>query len=98
MLAVQNLVVFMVVLGSSMYAAWVLIPSVWRRAIAARLLRLLTFPSPAWLRTALQQAAAAGSGCDCSGCDKAVGAKPVVRTVPTEAPVQVIRFHPPRKA
>lgn len=94
MVAVQNLVVFMVVLGSSVYAAWVLMPSAWRRVLATRLLRL---PNPAWLRTTLQQAAAPGAGCDCSGCDKAVGRRPAARTVPTEATVQVVRFHPPRK-
>lgn len=98
MLALQNLVVLLVVLGSSMYAAWALMPSVWRRAVATHLLRLLTFRSPAWLRTTLQQTAAAGSGCGgCGGCDKTVGPTPTARTAPAQASVQVVRFHPQRK-
>lgn len=96
MMALQNLVVWMVVLGSSMYAVWTLMPSAWRRVIASRLLHL---PSPAWLRTTLQRSATAGAGCGgCGGCDKAVGAKPATRAAPTEALVQVVQFHPPRKA
>lgn len=95
MMALQNLVVWMVVLASSIYAVWTLMPSALRRVVATRLLRV---PSPAWLRTTLQESATAGSGCgDCSGCDKAVGAKPATRTAPTGAPVQVVQFHPRRK-
>lgn len=96
MVALQNMVVLMVVLGSSVYAVWALTPGAWRRVIASRLLRL---PSPGWLRTTLQESATAGSGCGgCGGCDKAVGPKQAARTTPTEAPVQVVQFHPPRKA
>lgn len=83
----QYLVVFALVLGCSLYALWTIMPAVWSRALASRLLRL---PQPAWLHTTLQKAATAGSGCDCSGCDKVAGpARPT--------PAQVIRFHPKPK-
>lgn len=95
MMALQNLVVWMVVLASSIYAVWALMPSALRRVVAKRLLRL---PNLAWLRTPLQQAAAGKAGCDCSGCDKAVGLKPASNKVPLDAPVQVVHFHPQRKA
>ena len=98
MVALQNMVVLMVVLGSSVYAVWALMPSVWRRALATQLLRLLPFRSPAWLRTMHQQTAAAGSGCGGSGgCDKAVAPKPAAHTASRPAPMQVVRFHPQRK-
>lgn len=96
MMATQNFVVFMVVLGSSLYAAGTLIPSALRRAVATRLLRL---PLPIWLRSTLQRANASGGGCNgCGGCDTAAVPKPSARAVPTEAPTQVVRFHPKRKA
>ncbi len=95
-MTVQNIVVFFVVLGSSMYAAGTLMPNTWRRAIATRLLRL---PLPVWLRSTLQRATTSGGGCSgCGGCDTAAVPKPSAHAVPIEAPTQVIRFHPQRKA
>lgn len=98
MMALQNLVVLVVVLASSIYAVWALMPSVWRRALATQLLRLLTGRNPAWLRSKIEHAAAAGSGCGgCGGCDKAVAPKPAAHTASRAAPAQVVRFHPQRK-
>jgi hypothetical protein len=95
-MTVQNIVVFLVVMGSGMYAAGTLMPSTWRRAMANQLLRL---PVPVWLRSMLLRAAASGGGCNgCGGCDTAAVPKPSARAVPIEAPTQVIRFHPQRKA
>lgn len=83
----QHFIVSLIVLTCSVYAAWVLMPAVARRFLASRLLR---FPVPnAWLAM-LQRTTTQSSGCDCSGCDKAVDHQPTPET-------QVIRFHPQRK-
>ena len=80
----QLLIVFLLVSACSLYAAWVVMPSVARRFVARRLLRL---PLGQTLKAPLSRAASASSGCDCSGCDKVVDAK-------REAPAtQPIRFH-----
>lgn len=86
-MTVQYFIVILIVLACSAYAGWVLMPAVARRFLASRLLR---FPVPnAWLAM-LHQTASQSSGCDCSGCDKAVDHPPKPET-------QVIRFHPQRK-
>lgn len=79
----QHLLVFAVVLACSGYALWTLMPAAARRFVARLLLRL---PLGSSLKTVLQRAASARSGCDCSGCDK------VVDLQRKPAP-QVIRFH-----
>jgi len=65
----QHLIVFSIVLACSVYALWTLMPSAWRRFLAARLVRL---PLGSTLHATFQRAAAPASGCDCSGCDKVV--------------------------
>ena len=83
----QQLIVFALVLGCSLYAAWMLMPAVARRPLAKVLVHL---PVGSKLKVVFQKAAALGaaSGCDCSGCDKVVDKQ----TKP--AAVQVVRFHP----
>ena len=79
----QHLVVFALVAGCSMYALWVLMPTVARRFIARRLAQLPI--TTAW-KTRLQQTATASSGCDCSGCDRVVDLQRKARP-------QVVHFH-----
>jgi len=82
----QSLVVALLVLGCSVYAAWALMPAVARRAIALSLLRL---PLPAAIASKLHNAATVPSGCGCDGCDHAPA-----KAAP-KAP-QVVTFHPRR--
>lgn len=81
-MSAQHAIVFLLVLGCSVYAAWALMPTAARRILAAGLQRLPLGPR---LRAACARAAGATSGCDCSGCDK------VVNHIPNDQP-QVIRF------
>lgn len=64
----QSLIVVMLVTGCTAYAAWTLMPSAARRALAVALLKLSI---PAALTSTLQRAAKAPSGCGCDGCDRA---------------------------
>jgi len=82
-MSTQNLIVYSVVLACSVYALWTLMPSAWRRFLAARLVRL---PLGSALRVTFQRAATPASGCDCSGCDKVVD----LRRTPQS---QVITLH-----
>jgi hypothetical protein len=79
----QLVVVFLLVSACSLYAVWVLMPTVLRRFVARRLLRL---PLGQSLKAPLVRAATASSGCDCSGCDKVVDLKRPAETRP-------IHFH-----
>ncbi len=85
-MAAQQLIVFALVLGCSLYALWVLMPAAARRLLARGLVHA---PLGSRLNAVFQKAAApaSASGCDCSGCDKVVDKMPK----PT---VQVVRFHP----
>jgi predicted membrane metal-binding protein len=65
----QHLVVFALVAACSIYALWVLMPTVARRFMAKHLAQL---PIAAAWKARLQRAATASSGCDCSGCDRQV--------------------------
>ena len=67
-MTLQSLIVFMLVTGCFVYAAWTLLPQVVRRALANGLLRL---PLPRSWVSGLQQAANAAAGCQCSGCEHA---------------------------
>ncbi len=78
----QQGIVFVLVLACSGYALWTLMPTVARRFLANHLQGLPLGPR---LRATFARAAAAKSGCDCSGCDK------VVDHTPKGQP-QVIRF------
>jgi hypothetical protein len=84
----QSLLVALLVLGCSFYAAWALMPAVARRAIAAALLRL---PLPAGLAVRLRSAAAASPGCACDGCDHAPANKAAAQVSQV---AQVVTFHP----
>ena len=82
-MATQQLIVFTVVLGCSLYAMWTLMPGAARRMLAKGLVQL---PLGSRLKSVFRKAAVAPAGCDCSGCDK------VVDRQRTPA-VQVVRFH-----
>jgi hypothetical protein len=82
-MALQSLIVALLVLGCSGYAAWALMPAAARRALAAAVLKL---HPPRWLAARLRQAAAPASSCGCSGCDRA---PPAARDA-----AQPLRFHP----
>jgi hypothetical protein len=83
---IQTLIVALLVIGSTGYAAWRLMPAAARRALAVQLLRL---PLPAPLAAPLRKAATASSGCGCDGCDHA----PAKAAASAKAP-QVVTFHP----
>ncbi len=78
----QQGIVCVLVLACSGYALWTLMPTAARRFLATRLQHLPLGPR---LQATFTRAAAATSGCDCSGCDK------VVDRTPKGQP-QVIRF------
>ncbi len=84
-MATQQVIVFLLVLGCSLYAAWKLMPAVARRAIARLALQL---PLRGKFKDQMNKAAATGTagGCDCSGCDQVVDKQ----RKPEE---QVVRFH-----
>ncbi len=80
----QTLIVALLVVACSVYAAWTLMPAAARRAIALKLLKL---PLPGQLALKMIKSATVSSGCGCDGCDHAPAkAEP-------KAP-QVIIFHP----
>lgn len=85
----QNLIVALAVMASAAYALWTLAPRAVRRVTAQGLLRL---PLPVRLRAHLLAASQQGSGCGCSGCDRAVpvAGNPQVRP-------QVITVHRPSR-
>ena len=87
----QALIVALLVVACSAYAAWTLMPAGARRALATSLLKL---PLPAAVALRVRKAAAVTSGCGCDGCDHA----PAKPAKPAAAPAQVVRFHarPPR--
>jgi len=80
----QSLIVALLVLGSSVYAGWSLMPAGAKRDLAERLLR---WPRPGWAARPLKRATVPVSGCgSCGGC---AGATP-----PRKAPaVQTVTFH-----
>lgn len=80
----QQVIVFLLVSTCSLYAIWVLMPTVARR-FAARL--LLQLPLGLKLKAPLARAASVSSGCDCGGCDKAVNVNR------QSSIAQPIRFH-----
>jgi len=84
----QAFVVALLVAACSIYAAWVLMPGVARRALATRLLKL---PLPSSVAGRLRKAATASSGCGCDGCDAGPAS-------PVKSATQVVTFHsrPPR--
>lgn len=81
----QTLIVALLVVGCSFYAAWTLMPAAARRAIALSLLKL---PLPNTFAQKMRKAATvSSSGCGCDGCDNAPA-----KAAP-KAP-QVVTFHP----
>ncbi|HEY1392294.1 MAG TPA: DUF6587 family protein [Methylibium sp.] len=85
----QSLIVALLVVGCSLYAAWTLAPKAAQRALAAGLLRLKL---PAAIATKLGRVARASGGCSCDGCDagNAAPRKPQGGPAP-------LRFHPRRR-
>jgi hypothetical protein len=81
----QALIVALVVIGCTVYAAWTLMPAAARRAIASSLLK---WPLPEALAAKMRKAATVTSGCGCDGCDHA----PAKKAAP--AAPQVVTFHP----
>jgi hypothetical protein len=86
----QNLVVALLVIGCSLYAAWALMPAAARRAIASS---LLNWRLPVALVTRLQAVVKKSSGCGCDGCDHA----PAKAMSTAKAEPQVVTFHPRTK-
>jgi hypothetical protein len=81
-MTLQTLVVALLVVGCSVYAAWSLMPGAARRAIALRLLKL---NPPALFARPLQRAVTKAAGCGCDGCDHAplrAGAAPAAGDAP----------------
>jgi hypothetical protein len=81
----QALIVSLLVIGCSTYAAWTLMPVAARRALASTLLK---WPLPSFAATRLRRAATTSSGCGCDGCDHAPA------KVQAQAKTQVVTFHP----
>lgn len=65
-MSAQTSLVVLIVLASAAYAAWTLMPAVWRRALAQVLSRWPVMARQAWVQKALRPAGACG-GCD--SCD-----------------------------
>jgi hypothetical protein len=80
---VQDLIVGVLVLACSAYAAWALMPASARRALAQRVLR---WPLPAAMQRPFQKAMKPAGAC--GGCDNCGDEKPAARPA-----VQPIRFH-----
>ncbi len=79
----QTLIVALLVVACSVYAAWTLMPAAARRGIASALLKL---PLPGAFAAKMRRAATVSSGCGCDGCDHAPA-----KAAP-QAP-QVVTFH-----
>ena len=84
-MSAQTVIVALLVIGCTVYAAWTLMPAVARRHLAQALLRL---PLPAPARAPLEKAITASGGCSCSGCDAGPQKKPAA------SDPQPIRFLP----
>jgi hypothetical protein len=89
-MALQSTLVFLLVTGCFVYAAWSLLPQAALRPLSKGLLRL---PLPGAWRLFLQNTLSSAGGCHCSGCDhaqpKAGGTK--------EPASQVLVFHPRKR-
>ena len=79
----QNLVVALLVLVCSAYAAWTLMPAAARRAIASRVLK---WSLPVMLQQPFQKAMKPPGAC--GGCDNCGDARPAVKSA-----AKPIRFH-----
>lgn len=88
----QTLIVALLVLGCTTYAAWTLMPAAARRAIATALLRL---PLPSGFAQKMRQASVMTSGSGCDSCDRApANAARKANAQGGPATPQVITFHP----
>ncbi|HEY0821042.1 MAG TPA: DUF6587 family protein [Rhizobacter sp.] len=65
----QGLLVALIVIACTVYAAWTLMPSAWRRGVAQRL-QHIHWPGPVARYLKRTASAPAGCGCD-AGCDAA---------------------------
>lgn len=99
-LLLQSVVVALLVIGSTGYAAWTLMPAGARRALAGRLLKLSFLP--VGLADRLRPASLARAGCGCDGCDRAPGKPRGKQNTTSTSPValrqppiaQPITLHP----
>ena len=66
MLGWQDVFSTVLVAASFAYAAWSLMPALWRRKLAGAMLQ---WPLPAWARGRLSRVTAGGA-CQCDGCDQ----------------------------
>jgi hypothetical protein len=82
----QTLIVALLVIGCSTYAAWTLMPAPVRRAIASSLLKL---PLPESLAATMRKVSTRSPGCGCDGCDSAPA-----KSAPKAQ--QIVTFHPRR--
>lgn len=96
-MGLQSLIVWLLVAGSFVYAAWSLLPQAARRVLAKGLLRL---PLPRAFAQFLRQTARAPAGCNCSGCDHApANVKKAGKRGPVDAaPAQPLVFHPRKRS
>ena len=83
----QTLIVALLVVFCSAYAAWTLMPAAARRGAAGALLKL---PLPQFFAASMRRAAAMSAGRGCAGCAHAP-----VKSAPRVP--QVIAFHPRSK-
>ncbi len=88
-MSAQGLIVAIIVLGCCAYAAWTLMPSAARRALAAALMKL---PLPNLCLQHLARAAKPSNSCGCDGCDRSELA-PKLGSQPASKPA-VVTFHP----
>ncbi|NDP38421.1 MAG: hypothetical protein GZ093_06675 [Rhodoferax sp.] len=96
-MGLQSLIVWLLVAGSFVYAAWSLLPQAARRILAQGLLR---WPLPRALAQFLRQAARAQAGCNCSACDHApANVRKAGKPGPADAaPAQPLVFHPRKRS
>jgi hypothetical protein len=90
---VQTVLVVVMVVASTAYATWTLLPAAARRAIATALLKR---PLPPFAARFLRRHAEAASGCGCDGCDRNVAASAPPRERPPADGAPLV-FHPRRK-
>jgi len=70
----QSLIVALIVLACSGYAAWTLMPSAWRRSLALKMLKLS--PPESLARMLRKAAQPAGSCGGCSSCGNSAAKPP----------------------
>ena len=90
-MALQSMIVFLLVTGCFVYAAWVLLP---QAALGFLVNGCLRLPMPDVWRVALKSTLATSGGCHCSGCDHAQPKKAESGGTASSPVAQVLVFHP----